>query len=105
MVLRLALSAKFGAPYGRAGGIWSKGLSSESYAFAADFIGLGLDATELGLVASISMPYIWAVLLVLLDLAEVNPASFLGTPKNGGVEVGRLILSLLLTRRLVVGLL
>ena len=66
----------------------------ESYASAADFICLGLDATELGLVAIPSMPYIWAVLL-LLDPVEVNPASSLGTPKSGGVEVGRLILSVL----------
>ena len=44
MVLRLALSAKFGAPCGRDGGIWSRGLSSESYNSTADFISLGLDA-------------------------------------------------------------
>ena len=64
MVLRSALSAEFGAPCGRDGSIWSRGLSSESYASTADFIGLGLDAIELGLVASPPMPYIWAVLLI-----------------------------------------
>ena len=95
MVLRSALSAKFGAPCDRDGGIWSRGLSSESYASAADFIGLRLDAIELGLVASPPMPYILAVLL-LRDPAEVNPASSFGTPKIRGDEVGRLILSVLL---------
>ena len=95
MVLRSALSAEFGAPCDRDGGIWSRRLSLESYASAAAFIGLGLDAIELGLVASPPMPYIWAVLL-LQEPREVNPASSFGTPKIGGVEVGRLILSVLL---------
>ena len=88
MVLRSALSAGLGPLYNRAGGIWSKGLSSESYATVVDFINSGLDTTELGLVASISMPYIWAFFLMLLGLAEVSPANFPGTPNGGGVEVG-----------------
>ena len=88
IVLRSPLSAESGPPYDRAGGSWSKGLSSESYAAAADFVDHVLDATELGLVACISIPSIWAFFLVLLDLAEVSPANLDGTPNGGGVEVG-----------------
>ena len=95
-VLRSALSAELGPLYNRAGGIWSKGLSSESYAAADDFIDPGLDATELGLVASISMPYIWAFFLVHLGLVKVSPVNFPWTPNGGGVKVGWFLLSLLL---------
>ena len=83
IVLRSALSAQLGMPYDRAGGIWSKRLSSKPYAAAVDFINPVLDTTEMGLVASISIPYIWAFFLVLLDLTEVSPANLAGTP-NGG---------------------
>ena len=88
MILRSELSAELGPLYDRAGGIWSKGLSSESYASAVDFIDPVLDATELGLVASIPMPYIWAFFLVLLGLAEVRPAKVFGTPNGEVVDVG-----------------
>lgn len=49
IVRRLALSAELGPLYNRTDSIWSKGLSSEIYAAANDFIDPGLDASELGL--------------------------------------------------------
>ena len=51
IVLRSPLSTESGPSNGRAGGSWSRGLSSESYAATVDFIDPVLDATELGLVA------------------------------------------------------
>lgn len=87
ILFRLALSADWDPPCNNAAGNRSKGMLSESHA-AADLINPVLDASEMGRVASICIPYIGAFFLMLLDLAEVIPAKLAGTPNGGGVEVG-----------------
>lgn len=95
------MSADWDPPCNRADGNWSKGLSSPSNNVAVELFEPVPNATELGLVACICVPYIGAFFLLLLDLAVVIPTRLGGTLNGGENAVGCLLFCVPLDLRFV----